>query len=221
MINLLSVDVEDWQQSTLDNSLPISKRALTNTLHLLDLLLEYGVQGTFFVQSMVAEKYPQLVHRIVSDGHELASHGHSHIPLFRLTPVEFEQDLRHSLKILNGLSAQSIQGYRAPDFSIRRDTMWALEILRDQGFKYSSSIFPIRGHRYGIHDIPLRQFETITGLIEVPLSTVSLAGRNWPVAGGGYFRLFPYWLTKRAIRRMNADERQAIVYLHPYELDSH
>jgi polysaccharide deacetylase family protein (PEP-CTERM system associated) len=220
MINLLTVDVEEWQQSTLDYTLPISERVLYNTHHLLDILAEFSVRGTFFIQTLVAEKYPELIQRITAEGHEVASHGHSHVPLFKLTPSEFAKDLRCSLEILSSFSPCPIQGYRAPDFSIRKDTLWALDILREEGLRYSSSIYPFRGNRYGIPDIPLGPHEIVNGLIEIPLSVVRFLGQNWPVAGGGYLRVLPYWVTHWAIRRINAEGRPAVVYLHPYELDS-
>ena len=217
MINILTVDVEDWQQSTLDTDLPISERALHNTNRLLDLLAEFRVQGTFFVQSLVAEKFPDLVRRIAAEGHEIASHGH--VPLFKLTAAGFAADLHRSLEILEDLTAGRVYGYRAPDFSLRQDTLWALEVLREHGLRYSSSIYPFPGRRYGIAGAPPGIHEIAEGLIEVPLSVVRLGGRNWPVAGGGYFRLLPYRLTRWAIRRINAGARPAVVYLHPYELD--
>ena len=218
--NLLTVDVEDWQQSTLDPSLPISERALCNTRRMLDILSACGAQGTFFIQTLVAEKYPELVGEIARGGHEIATHGHGHIPLFKLTPDAFAADLQLSLKILKSLSPHPIRGYRAPDFSIRKDTLWAWEILKDQGLRYSSSIYPIRGRRYGFPGFKEQPHEVGKGLWEIPLSTIRLAGRNWPVAGGGYFRIFPLWFTRWAIRRLNREGRPAVVYLHPYELDA-
>jgi len=219
VINILTGDVEDWQQSTLDHNMPISERALHNAHQLLDILAEVGVHGTFFIQTLVAEKYPELIQRVAAEGHEVASHGHSHIPLFRLTPANFAEDLRRSLEILENLSPHRVLGYRAPDFSVRHDTSWALNILREQGIRYSSSIYPFRGNRYGIPDTPVQPHQIVDGLIEIPLSVVRFAGRNWPVAGGGYLRLLPYRLTRRAIRHINAEGRPAVVYLHPYELD--
>lgn len=220
MINILTVDIEDWQQSTLDQSLPISRWASQNAHRLLDLLAEFRVRGTFFVQTLVAEKYPDLIRRISEEGHEIASHGHGHVPLYKLSPEEFAEDLRRSLEILSDLSPHPIKGYRAPDFSIREDTMWSLDILREQGIKYSSSVFPFKGRRYGIPDAPLNPHHSADDLLEVPLSIVRIAGRNWPVAGGGYLRLLPYWITRWAIRRINSEGRHAVVYLHPYELNS-
>jgi len=220
MINIFTVDVEDWQQSTLDYNLPISDSVLHNTVRLLKIMAEFNVRGTFFVQSLAADRYPDLIYRIATEGHEIASHGHSHIPLFRLTPADFAEDLRRSLEILTDLSAHPVQGYRAPDFSIRGDTLWALDILRRQGLRYSSSIYPFRGHRYGIPRVALHPHEIVDGLVEVPLSVVRLAGYNWPVAGGGYLRVMPYSMTRWAIRRINAEGRAAVVYVHPYELDA-
>ena len=219
-INILTIDLEDWAQSTLDYDLPISERALHNTHRLLDILAEFGVHGTFFVQTLVAEKYPELIQRVATEGHEIASHGHRHLPLFKLTPTEFADDLRYSLEILGNLSPHPVQGYRAPDFSIRRDTLWALDILREQGVRYSSSIYPFRGNRYGMQGVPVQPHQIVYGLIEIPLSVVRFAGRNWPVAGGGYLRVLPYWITHWAIRRINAEGRPAVAYLHPYELDT-
>jgi len=219
-INILTIDVEDWAQSTLDYDLPISERVLDNTHRLLEILAEFGVHGTFFVQTLVAEKYPELIRRVATAGHEIASHGHRHIPLFELTPTEFAEDLRYSLRILGQFSPYPVQGYRAPDFSIRRDTLWALEVLREQGIRYSSSIYPFQGNRYGVPDVSPQPHEIVNGLIEIPLSVVRFAGRNWPVAGGGYLRVLPYWITRWAVGRINAEGRPAVVYLHPYELDS-
>ncbi len=217
--NMLTVDVEDWPQSTLDPELPISPRALANTLHLLKIMTEFGVKGTFFVQGLVAEKFPELIRRIVAEGHEIASHGYKHVPLFKQARDEFAADLERSLEILSGLSPKPIWGYRAPDFSLRQDTLWALEILRGHGLRYSSSMFPFQGRRYGMPGISHHPHPILDGFMEVPLSVVKIAGRDWPVAGGGYLRLYPYFLTRWAVRRINAERRPVIVYLHPYELD--
>ena len=200
--NILTVDVEDWPQSTLNPHLPISGRALSNTRRLLDLFQEFGAKATFFVQGRVAEKFPKLVERIADEGHEIGTHGHNHIPLFNQKPEEFEEDLRLSLEILGPMTLQPLLGYRAPDFSLRQDTLWALEILREQGIRYSSSIFPFRGRRYGVPGSLPGLHSTLEGITEVPLSVVPFAGRVWPVAGGGYLRLYPYRLTRWAMRRI-------------------
>jgi polysaccharide deacetylase family protein (PEP-CTERM system associated) len=169
---------------------------------------------------MVAEKFSHLVKEIAAEGHEIASHGYNHIPLCELTPAEFAKDLHDSLALLNNLSPRPVQGYRAPDFSINKDTLWALDILREQGIRYDSSIFPFRGRRYGFSDVLLKPYQILDDLIEVPLSVIRLAGHNWPVAGGGYFRLLPYWVTRWAIRCINTEKRPAVMYLHPYELNT-
>ena len=199
--------------------MPVSHWASENGHRLLDILAEFGVKGTFFVQTLVAEKYPELVRRIAAEGHEIASHGHSHVALFKLTRTEFAQDLRRSLEILEHLSPHPVRGYRAPFFSIREDTLWAFDVLREQGIQYSSSVFPFRGSRYGMRGVPVRAHQIVSGLVEIPLSVVRFIGRDWPVAGGGYLRISPYWITRRAIQRINSEGRPAVVYLHPYELN--
>lgn len=219
-VNALSVDVEDWIQSTLANSFPVTERVLINTRRLLELLRQHSVRGTFFVQGMVAERFSHLVKEIAAEGHEIASHGHTHTPLYKLTPAEFAKDLYRSLAILKNLIPGPVRGYRAPDFSISKDTVWALGILREQGIRYDSSIFPFRGRRYGFPDALRKPHQIVDGLIEVPLSVVRLAGCNWPVAGGGYFRLLPYWVSSWAIRCINAEGYPAVIYLHPYELNA-
>lgn len=217
MINILTVDVEDWRQSNL--GLPISPWALQNTHRLLDILGEFDVHGTFFVQTLLAERYPELVRRMAVEGHEIASHGHSHVPLFKLTPAEFAFDLRRSLEILGSLSPDPVVGYRAPFFSIREDTLWSLDILREHGIRYSSSIYPFLGRRYGMARLSVRPHQIVDGLVEIPLSVVKFAGRKWPVAGGGWLRVWPYWITRKAINRINSEGRPAVVYVHPYELN--
>jgi len=220
VLNMLTIDVEDWQQSTLDQSLPVTERAERNTERMLALLAEHRTRATFFVQGMVAELYPDLVRRIVAEGHEVGSHGHGHAPIFQLTPEEFRADLRRAAAVLRPLTGAPLLGYRAPDFSIRQDTLWAPASLAEGGFRYSSSIFPFAGSRYGIAGADRRPHTVEGGLLEVPLSVVDIAGRPWPVGGGGYLRLYPYALTRWALRRLNREQRRAVVYLHPYEIDS-
>jgi polysaccharide deacetylase family protein (PEP-CTERM system associated) len=217
--NILTVDVEDWQQSTLDTNLPISGRVLRNTNRLLDLLAEFNVRATLFIQTQVAEVFPELIRRIAREGHEIGSHGHHHIPLFKLQPPDFSADLRRSLEILRAFTHHPVQGYRAPDFSLRQDTLWALDILRKEGIRYSSSIFPFHGRRYGMANAPVVAHWAADGLTEIPLSVFRFAGRNWPVAGGGYLRLMPYWATRWVIGKINQEGRPAVIYIHPYELD--
>lgn len=219
-IDALTVDVEDWPQSTLDHSLPVTNRAVRSTMRMLDLFDEYGARGTFFVLGLVADRFPALVREIVARGHELGTHGYGHVEVFKLTPAEFETDIRRSLDVLQDAAGVEVVGYRAPDFSVVESSLWALPILRDAGLRYDSSIYPIRGTRYGIPTAPRQPYEVVDGLIELPLATVRLGGRNWPVAGGGYFRLFPYAVTSAALRRIHAEHGVGVVYLHPYEIDA-
>jgi polysaccharide deacetylase family protein (PEP-CTERM system associated) len=223
--NILSFDVEDWQQSTLDFSLPITERARDNTCRILDFLGRSGVLATFFVQGLIAERFPDVVARIAREGHEIASHGHSHRPVHAMQPEEFREDLRRSLSLIRaGATDVEILGYRAPDFSISRESLWALEILAEEGLRYDSSLFPIAGRRYGIGSAfraPCRvRCSGNPGLLELPLTTVQWLGLRLPAAGGGYFRMLPYAYTRYAIARMNRAGSPATTYFHPYEIDT-
>jgi polysaccharide deacetylase family protein (PEP-CTERM system associated) len=217
--HLLTVDVEDWPQSTLDLSLPITARAVRNTRLLLEILRRHRVRATFFVLGLLAERFPEVVREIAADGHEIGSHGYSHKPVYAIGPRAFAEELAKSVSLLETISGQKVVGFRAPDFSITKESLWALDIIADQGLRYDSSIFPVRTPRYGIPGTPRHPYAHPNGLMEVPLSTVQWAGRTWPVAGGGYLRLYPYFVTRWAIRRIEADGAPAVVYLHPYELD--
>jgi polysaccharide deacetylase family protein (PEP-CTERM system associated) len=219
MLHALTVDVEDWPQSTLDHTLPITERAVRNTHRLLDVLHEHDVRGTFFVLGLLAEKFPKLVSDIAAEGHEIASHGYSHKAVFDIGPQGFEDELIHSIHLLEDITGQRVQGYRAPDFSITERSLWALDILAKHDLLYDSSIFPVKLRRYGIASTPRHIHRLDNGLIEVPMSTVVVGGRRWPVAGGGYFRLYPYAVTRRAVQLLEAEGNPAVVYLHPYELD--
>ena len=220
IVNVLTVDVEDWPQSTLDRSLPITRRVVDNTLRLLEVLGHQRVRATFFILGLVAEKYPQLVTKIAEAGHEIGTHGFSHTPVFLQTPEEFRLDLQRSIAVLRELTDQPIVGYRAPDFSITKESWWALEVLREEGLRYDSSVFPFAGSRYGVPNSACHAYEVLLGLYELPLSTTVLLGQRIPVAGGGYLRLFPYLWTELAIRRINKTGNSAVVYLHPYEIDT-
>ncbi len=220
LTHALTVDVEDWPQSTLDHSLPITERAVRNTHLLLDVLREAGVKGTFFVLGLLAEKFPRLVADIAAEGHEVGSHGWSHKAVFDIGPDAFEDELIRSVGLLEDISGERVRGYRAPDFSITERSLWALEILAAHGLEYDSSIFPMKLRRYGIASAPRRIHRLDNGLIEVPMSTVDWCSRRWPVAGGGYFRLYPYRVTRAAVRLLENEQQPAIVYLHPYELDA-
>ena len=160
-----------------------------------------------------------MVKRIVKGGHEVASHGWSHAPIWRLTPAEFSDEVVRSRKLLEDLSGQLVIGYRAPTFSVTSKTLWALSVLADAGYQYDSSIFPIRHDRYGIPDAPLGIHWRSEGIWEMPMSVVELGSARVPVAGGGYFRLYPGFVTTMAIRQINRHGRPAVVYLHPWEFD--
>src|SRR6266568_3879894 len=224
MQNVLSFDVEDWPQSTLDLSLPVTGRVRDNTLRILDLLASAGARATFFVLGLAAQAFPDLVRRIREDGHEVASHGHSHRPVYGMQPEEFRADLRRSIAFIENAAGVRVLGYRAPDFSIRSSDWWALEILAEEGLRYDSSLFPIAGPRYGIRaafTLPFRVLPACgSEFIEFPLATFECLGIRLPAAGGGYFRISPYHASRAAIMRLNRRGGPATSYFHPYELDT-
>ncbi|MDD2520719.1 MAG: polysaccharide deacetylase family protein, partial [Kiritimatiellae bacterium] len=191
-----TVDVEDWAQSTLDTDLPISDRAGPNMEHVLDVLAEEKVKATCFVLGRFAEKFPDTVRRIAADGHEVASHGFGHVDVFRLTPTQFREDIRRSRGQLEALTGRPVLGYRAPDFSIVKESIWALEILAEEGFVYDASINPAVMARFGVPGFPRQPVRmALAGgapLVELPVATLSFFGRSLPVAGGGYHRLLPF-----------------------------
>ncbi|HWL93758.1 MAG TPA: DUF3473 domain-containing protein [Phycisphaerae bacterium] len=219
--NALTIDLEDWPIAVLGPHHEITPRVVANTKRCLQILKWHDVKATFFVLTRVAEKYPDLVREVHAAGHEIGSHGHGHELLFKLTPRQFEGDVRRSLDILTAITGQQPIGYRAPAFSITEKTKWAGRVLADLGFKYDSSIFPIRHRRYGIAGAPrgIHRWPDCD-LIECPPATCRIAGINFPVAGGGYFRLLPGALARAAIRRINRRKMPAILYMHPYELDA-
>lgn len=224
---VFSVDLEDWAQSTLDNSLPIGEHCADNAHRLLDLLAssaDESARATFFVLGKFAEKHPNVVRRILADRHEVACHGYGHVPLHRLSRDSFRADLRRALGIISDIVGQRVRGYRAPVFSIGLKTLWALEVLQEEGFTYDSSIFPIAGPRYGIADWPdePRTVHLPNGgsIVEFPLTALSVAGRRLPVSGGGYARLLPGWFLHGAFAH-EARRRSSwpVFYCHPHELD--
>jgi len=195
-----------------------------NTWRLLELFNVHRVKATFFLLGWIAERYPHVVHAIRKEGHEIASHGYRHRLLYTMSRDEFREDVGRTKAILEDLSGEPVIGYRAPSFSIVQDNLWCLDILREMGFTYDSSLFPIAHDRYGIAGgARLPYYHALPGgggMLEFPPSTVRLLGQNVPVAGGGYFRLFPYRFIRWAIRRLNQQEAApAVVYLHPWELD--
>ena len=226
-MNALSVDVEDYFQ--VSALAPVIDRAswpgrecrvVRNVERLLDLFSRRGARATFFTLGWVAERYPDLVKRIVADGHELASHGYAHLRASEQSRAEFTQDVRRAKALLEDLGGRPVQGYRAPSFSIGEGNPWAFDVLLEAGYRYSSSVYPVRHDHYGSPDSPRFPYDVRPGLREIPLTTARLLGRNLPAGGGGYFRLAPYRLSRWAIRRVNTIDRQpAIFYMHPWEID--
>jgi polysaccharide deacetylase family protein (PEP-CTERM system associated) len=230
IVNAMSVDVEDYfQVSAFDGVVErhhwssFESRVNRNTDRLLGMLAGAGVRGTFFVLGWVADRFPALVRRIAEAGHELASHGHSHRLVYDLTPREFRSDLGRARQAIESAAGVPVAGFRAPSFSITASSLWALDVLIDEGYVYDSSIFPIVRDRYGLPGAPRHRHEITRpagSLWEIPPATVRRCGVTLPVAGGGYLRLFPYDWTRRAIRSINEREGQpAVVYLHPWEID--
>ena len=230
IVNAMSVDVEDYfQVSAFDAVVNRSEwstresRVVRNTERLLDLFDESQVRATFFVLGWVAEHHPALVRTIASRGHEIASHGYGHRLVYSQTPDEFRRDVSRAKSLLEDSAGVTVAGYRAPSFSITARSLWALDVLLEEGYRYDASIFPIRHDRYGMPDAPRRPHvmqRAAGSLAEVPGSTVRVGSTNLPVAGGGYFRILPYWWTRWGIARLNRIERQpAVFYLHPWEID--
>jgi polysaccharide deacetylase family protein (PEP-CTERM system associated) len=229
IINGLSVDVEDYfQVQALASVYPRSgwdgceSRVERNTQLILDLFSEAAVKATFFTLGWIAERHPALIRRIAEAGHEVASHGFSHVRVDAQRPAEFREDVRKSRRILEDLTGARVRGYRAATFSVGPRTPWAWRLLEEEGYAYSSSVYPVARDFYGNPDAPRTVYtpDGATRLIEIPISTLRLGNRNWPCGGGGYFRLFPYGLSRAAIRHVNAVERApAVFYIHPWELD--
>jgi len=229
--NALTVDVEDYFhvsafQKSIDptewDSYPL--RVNENTMRLLDLFDQFQVRATFFVLGWVAERDPELVKEIASRGHEVACHGYSHQLVYKQTPDIFRQETIRSKNLLEDIIQAPVRGYRAASYSITNESLWALDILAEAGFEYDSSIFPVRHDRYGIPDAPRSPSKLVTpsgaNLVEFPLSTAKVLGYRLPVAGGGYFRLYPYFLTKAGLNQINRKENKPFIfYLHPWEID--
>jgi polysaccharide deacetylase family protein (PEP-CTERM system associated) len=231
MRNAMTVDVEDYfhvaafagqiDPATWDG---FSLRVERNTHRLLDLFDEHRVVATFFVLGWVAERCPHLVREIVSRGHEVACHGYSHQLVYKQTPAVFRAETIRAKACLEDQAQRPVLGYRAASYSIVRRSLWALDTLVELGFSYDSSIFPIRHDRYGIPGSPRWPYRLAApnggSIVEFPLSTASFAGRHVPVAGGGYFRIYPYWFTHAALKRINrSDGKPFVFYLHPWEID--
>lgn len=228
MRNVLTIDVEDYfqvhafQSAIARNSWDsYTARVVDSTQRILKLLAACETQATFFILGWVAERFPDLVRAIAEDGHEIGTHGYWHELVYHQTPITFAGDLRDSLQVIaDAVPDVQVMGYRAPAFSITNESLWALDVLAAHGIRYDSSIFPLSLHdRYGIKDAQRFAARLPNGLWEFPASTVQLGKWNWPVAGGGYFRLYPRWLTEQAIRHLNHEGHPAVIYLHPWEFD--
>ena len=225
--NALSIDVEDYfQVSALASHFPRSRwdeqecRVEANVDRILAMLHEYGAKATFFTLGWVAERYPKLVRLIVMEGHELASHGYQHERASDQTPQMFGADVALAKAVLEDIAGVEVRGYRAPSFSIGARNLWAHEVLSENGYLYSSSIYPIAHDHYGMPDAPRFPWRLPSGLLEIPVTTVRCFGRNWPAGGGGYFRLLPYPVSRWSIRRVNrSDHRPSVFYFHPWEID--
>jgi len=228
-MNVLTIDVEEYFHVSAFESVIAAadwhrheSRVEQATMRLLDRLGAAGSAATFFVLGWVAERHPSLIRAIRNAGHEIASHGYGHQVLTALTPEQFRVDVRRSKAILEDVSGEPVRGYRAPSFTIMEETLWALRILVEEGYAYDSSIFPIWHDRYGIPGANpyCHRLVTSSGPIwEIPPSTATLGGMRLPVAGGGYFRLWPYGLLRRWLRRIERDGHPLVVYLHPWEID--
>ncbi len=256
MLNALTIDVEDYFQvhafskviqykdwenfnSRIEHNTDRLLNILNNSFDILQPTFPNPVRGTFFILGWIAERYPGLVRRIQNEGHEIACHGYAHRLIYQQSRDEFRQDIKRAKAILEDITGSEVVGYRAPGYSITNHSKWAFEILIEEGFKYDSSIFPIRHDFYGMPQAPRfpfivslngnHHFEFIDStfvtqnskLVEFPISTIKLFGFNLPFSGGGYFRLFPYWLIKKGLRRINETEQKPFIfYLHPWEIDS-
>lgn len=225
----MTVDVEDYfhvsafepyiRKSDWDKQ---ECRVEANTNRLLDLYAKHNVKATFFILGWVAERYPALIKRIVREGHELASHGYDHVRVIHQKPDEFRQDVIKTKNILEDISGIEVKGYRAASYSIKKDNLWALEVLAETGHLYSSSIYPVKHDLYGIPDAPRFSYRPFgeNGILEIPITTLELFGKKLPCGGGGFFRLYPYGFSRWALKRVNTvDKQPGMFYFHPWEID--
>jgi polysaccharide deacetylase family protein (PEP-CTERM system associated) len=225
--NALTIDVEDYFQVSAfapyinRSDWDLQQCRVENNIDKILLMLDTsGTKATFFTLGWIAERYPSMVKKIVQEGHELASHGYGHERAFDLSEKEFFFDVQSAKALLEDLSGTVVKGYRAPSFSINNNNLWAFDCLLNAGYKYSSSIYPIKHDHYGMPDAPRFSYSVRNGLIEIPITTLRLFGRNFPSSGGGYFRLLPYFLSKLMINKvLSSDKQSAIFYFHPWEID--
>lgn len=230
ILNALTIDVEEWFHVSLfrrkirrEDWDSLASTVVANTCAVLKLLAEKNVKATFFILGWVAERYPEIVIAIQEQGHEIGSHTYSHQIIYEQSRQEFAADVQRSINVLESLTLAPVKSFRAPSYSITRSSLWAWEALADLGITCDSSIFPVKHDLYGIPDAPRFPFhinlKDRPRLVEVPLSTIQLRGKNIPMAGGGYLRLYPHWFIRRSIHRINREGRPAIIYFHPWELD--
>ncbi|OAI20488.1 polysaccharide deacetylase [Methylomonas lenta] len=229
VINAMTVDVEDYfQVSAFEKHIAKSQWdtlqhcVAANTFRILDLFAQHQVKATFFTLGWVAERYPELIKRIVAEGHELASHGYEHIRVTEQTPEQFRADIKKTKQILEDIGGQVVIGYRAASYSIGASNLWALQVLEEEGHLYSSSIYPVKHDLYGMPSAPRFAFrpENTQYLLEIPITTLKLGSKNLPCGGGGFFRLYPYLFSKAAYQYINTFEKQSgIFYFHPWEID--
>lgn len=225
--NGLTIDFEDWYQGleiphTEWASRGFESRIERNGERLLRILDDAGVKATFFILGRVAEEHPGIVRKIGDAGHELASHGYSHTLIYTQTPQLFREEITRAVGAVEQAAGVRVRGHRAPYFSITKKSLWALDILAETGFQYDTSIFPVMNYRYGIEDAPRWPYElTEEGapMKEFPVSTWRILGKNIPIAGGAYFRIFPYLVTRTGFRSINREGKAAVFYLHPWEID--
>lgn len=227
-VNAMTIDVEDYfQVSAMEPYVDradwdrVTPRVENNTHRILDMLAAHDTRATFFTLGWVAERFPDLLRRMVAEGHEVASHGWSHVRVVNQTPDEFRADVVRTKALLEEVTGQRVRGYRAASYSIGRDNLWALDILDETGHDYSSSIFPIHHDLYGMPEAPRFPFHPDgLSLLEIPVTTVMIGERKLPFSGGGWFRLLPYAAFRWALRRVNSkDGKSAVFYFHPWEID--
>ena len=229
IVNALTVDVEDYfQVSALAPHIERHRwdvmecRVERNIDRLLALFDSRSARATFFTLGWIAERYPSLIRRLVESGHELASHGQSHLRASEQSRADFRADIEGARKQLEDMAGVAVRGYRAPSFSIGRGNLWAFDCIAEAGYSYSSSVYPVKHDHYGMPEAPRFAFRTHNGLLELPITTTRLFARNFPAGGGGFFRLLPYRASRWAIDRVNRVDRQpAIFYFHPWEIDPH
>ncbi len=228
IVNALTIDVEDYfQVSAFAPHIPREQwdtlpcRVEANVDRILELLGQHEARATFFTLGWIAERYPDMVRRIVDAGHELASHGYEHVRASDQKYGQFLADIRLAKAVLEDIASHEVKGYRAPSFSIGPTNEWAFDCVAEAGYRYSSSVYPIRHDHYGMPDSPRFAHEIRPGLVEVPIATVRGLNSNWPAGGGGYFRLLPYRVSRWSLRRINErDGEPAMFYFHPWEIDA-